>query len=60
MTYDLLPGLTYFLAVLFTVTALGVLGSLAALGWFLGTNRRARVNRQETIPAYYRRILVAH
>ena len=36
------------------------LGSLAALGWFLGTNRRARVNRQETIPAYYRRILVAH
>lgn len=59
-----LSGLDPFLDAFIVVAVIGALISLAIIGEtavsFVRTNRRARVARHESIPAYYRRLITAH
>jgi hypothetical protein len=60
MTFDLLPGVTPWLALFFTVATVGALTSITVLVWFVTDNHRERVTRHESIPVYYRHLLVGH
>jgi hypothetical protein len=60
MTYDLLPGLTYLLVALFTVAGVATALSLAALADSLIRHHARRVARHESIPVYYRQLVLAH
>lgn len=59
-----LSGLVPFLAVFIAVGAVAGLLSLSVLGraayGFVVDNHRTRVGRHETIPTYYRRLLLSH
>jgi hypothetical protein len=59
-----LSGLDPFINAFIAVAVIGALISLAIIAEaavsFVRTNRRARVARQESIPAYYRRLGTAH
>ncbi len=60
MTYDLLPGLTYFLVALFAVAAVAVALSVAALASEIVRHRTARLARHQSVPTYYRHLVLAH
>ncbi len=59
-----LTGLDPFIYAFIAVAVVGALVSLAIIGQevrtFVVTNHRARVARRESIPTYYRRLLVTH
>jgi hypothetical protein len=63
MTPDL-SGLVPFMVVFIALGVAGGLASLAVLGrvgfGFVVDNHRTRVARHETIPTYYRRLLLSH
>ena len=59
-----LSGLDPFITTFIVVAVIGALVSLAIIGEtavsFARANRRARVARNESIPAYYRRLVTTH
>jgi hypothetical protein len=59
MLFDL-SGLVTFVAVFTVIAALAAVTSVAALVVSLRGHRRVRVARHETVPAYYRRLVLAH
>lgn len=61
MTFDLVPTLAIFSA--YAVIAIAVIAGLAAialLGDFAVRNHKLRVQRNESIPAYYRGLVLSH
>jgi hypothetical protein len=59
MLYDLSFAVP-FLVVLTALAAVGVALSLGVLGQSVVRHHRTRVTRHETIPTYYRRLVLAH
>ncbi len=59
MTFDLINLAPYAIGFL-VIAALSVLLALGIGAEFLLTNRKVRVARQESIPAYYGQLLGAH
>lgn len=60
MTFDLISPFTPFLVVFFSALALGVaIVAGLAVATLVG-NRRVRVARHESIPAYYRKLALGH
>jgi hypothetical protein len=59
MLYDL-TGLVPFLVVVALLALLGGIASATLLGQSVVRNHRARIARHESIPAYYRRLVLAH
>ena len=59
-----LSGLAPFMYAFIAVAVVAAVVSLAVIGQsvaaFVVTNHRARVARRESIPTYYRRLLVTH
>ena len=59
-----LSGLVPFMYAFIAVAVVGAVISLVIIGQsvtaFVATNHRARVARRESIPTYYRRLLVSH
>jgi len=59
-----LTGLDPFIYAFIAVAVVGAVISLVIIGQsvsaFVVTNHRARVARRESIPTYYRRLLVSH
>jgi len=59
-----LSGLDPFINAFIAVAVVGALISLVVIGQelsaFVATNHRARLARRESIPTYYRRLLVSH
>lgn len=59
-----LTGLDPFIYTFIAVAVVGAVISLAIIGQTLGAfvvdNHRARVARRESIPTYYRRLILSH
>jgi sorbitol-specific phosphotransferase system component IIC len=59
-----LSGLDPFINAFIVVAVIGALVSLVIIGEavvsFVRTNRRERVARHESVPAYYRRLVTTH
>lgn len=59
-----LSGLVPFMYAFIAVAVVGAVVSLVVIGQtvggFVATNHRARLARRESIPTYYRRLLVSH
>ena len=59
-----LSGLDPFITAFIVVAVVGALISMAIIGEtvvsFVRANRRARMARHESVPAYYRRLITAH
>ena len=59
-----LTGLDPFIYAFIAVAVVGAVISLAVIGQsltaFVVTNHRARVARRESIPTYYRRLMLSH
>lgn len=60
MTFDLLPGITGFMTIVYAVVVLAQLLALAVVVDFLVVNRRQRTRRRQTVPAYYKHLLLPH
>ena len=65
--HDMAPDLTGLIPFMAAFIAVGVVGGLFSLGvlgraayGFVTDNHRTRVARHETIPTYYRRLLLSH
>jgi hypothetical protein len=59
MLYDL-SAVAPFAAVLAVVAFIGSVTSLAVLGRSMTRHHRLRVARHQSIPTYYRRLVLAH
>jgi len=59
MLYDL-TGLVPFLVVFAVLALAGSLASIAVLGQSVAHHHRTRVARHESIPTYYRHLVLAH
>jgi hypothetical protein len=59
MLFDL-SAVAPFVAVFTVVAALAAVTAVAALVVTLRGHRRVRVARHETVPTYYRRLVLAH
>jgi hypothetical protein len=59
MTYDL-SWTVPFLVVLSLLALAGAIVSLTLMGQLGARHHRARVGRHESIPTYYRRVVLAH
>lgn len=59
MMFDL-SGLVPFAIVFLVIAALTALASVAVLASSLTTHHRVRVARHQSIPTYYRRLVLAH
>lgn len=59
MTFDLV-NLNSFVIGIMVIAALTVLLAVGALAQFFGSNRKVRLDRGATIPAYYGDLLGAH
>ena len=59
MLYDL-SGVLPFVVVLAVLAAAGAVASLAVLGRTVAHHHRVRVTRHESIPTYYRHLVLAH
>lgn len=59
-----LTGLDPFIYAFIAVAVVGALISLVIIGQtltaFVATNHRARLARRESIPTYYRRLMLSH
>ncbi|MEZ5093789.1 hypothetical protein [Nocardioides sp.] len=60
MVIDLLPGLTWVLIALFSIAALTAALTVGVVVSDLLRHRATRVARHESIPAYYRHLVLAH
>ena len=59
MVIDLLPGLTWMLVVLFSIAGLTLALAVGALASDLVRHRSLRVARHQSIPTYYRHLVLA-
>ena len=59
MLYDLSAVLPLFVGVA-VLALLGALASVAVIGRALAQHHRVRTARHQSIPVYYRRLLLAH
>ena len=59
MLYDL-SALAPFVVVFLVLAIVGSLASLAVLGQSVARHHRTRVARHESIPTYYRHLVLAH
>ena len=59
MLYDL-SGLTPFIVVVALLALVGSIASVTVLAQSVVHHHRTRVARHQSIPAYYRRLVLAH
>lgn len=59
MLYDL-SGVLPFFVVIAVLAVAGAVASLTVLGREVAFHHRARVARHQSIPTYYRRLVLAH
>jgi hypothetical protein len=59
MLYDL-SAIAPFVMVLAVLALLGSVASIAVLGQSVARHHRTRVARHQSIPTYYRRLVLAH
>ena len=59
MTYDLSAVLPFFVVVAL-LALVGSIASVTVVGQSLARHHRTRVARHESIPTYYRRLVLAH
>ncbi len=59
MVYDL-SSLVPFVLVFAVLALVGSLASIVVLGQSLARHHRTRVARHQSIPTYYRRLVLAH
>jgi len=59
MVYDL-SALAPFVVVFLLVALVGSLASIVVLGQSVARHHRTRVARHESIPTYYRHLVLAH
>jgi hypothetical protein len=57
---DLYTGLTVFAVVFVVIAAVASVVALGVVGEFLARNRRTRLARHQSIPAYYRGLALHH
>lgn len=57
---ELLPNLMPWLIGFFVVAGLGVALAVGVVADFVVSNRRIRVQRHESVPTYYRRLVHSH
>ena len=60
MSFELLPTVTPWVVAILAVAVLGVALLVGGLATGLLRNRRVRVARHESIPAYYGRLALGH
>lgn len=60
MTFDLLPSLTPYAVAFVVLAALASLAALAVLVTEVGSHRRTRVARHESVRRYYGRLVLSH
>ena len=59
MVYDL-SALAPFVVVFLVLALVGSLASLSVLGQSVARHHRTRVARHQSIPTYYRRLVLSH